>query len=217
MRVNRNVYLVDSDVAQCNALTVYLESSGYKVRIFTSAEAFLENAESMAEGIILMNQCLVGMSGQELQDSLARRGTDMPIVFIIEHSDVRSAVKAIKAGAINVLEKPISNEELLACVKEVFFHAGDNNKNSPWIASVRQRYASMTDREQKVMLHVVNGTSSKEMAELLGISPRTVEVHRARITKKMDAKSVADMVRKHDICQNTGAYRLRGDGTKPTP
>ncbi len=209
MRAKRNVFLVEPDIAQCYALSALLASSRYKVKSFPSAESFLEDAEFMTEGIILLDQCQMGMSGLELQDSLARRGTDMPIVFISEHSDVKSAVNAIRAGAIDFLNQPFSNEELLASVKEAFFHADDNKDNSVWIASVRQCYDKLTDREREIMQHNVTGMSSKEMAELLGISHRTVEVHRARIMRKMETKSLPDLIRKYDICQNTGAYRLR--------
>jgi len=209
MRVKKTVFLVDIDVAQCNAISEFLESSGFRVRTFPSAEAFLESAESVAEGIILLDQCLTGMSALELLNNLARRNAGTPIVLIIEHSDVRSAIKAIKAGAINVLEKPINNEELLACVKEAFLNVADNNESNPWIARVRQCYASLSDREKEVMRHIIDGMTSKRIAALLGISHRTVELHRAHITNKMESESLADMVRKHDICQNTGTYRLR--------
>jgi len=213
MRVNRNVFLVDSDAAECNTLSAFLGASGCKVRMFPSAEAFLENAESMTEGIILLEQCLTGMSGLELQGNLARRGTDLPVIFISGHRDVRVTVKAIKAGAIDFLEKPFSNEELLASVKEAFLRAGDNKMNSLWIAELRQCYANLTDREREVMQHVVAGMSSKGVAELLGLSYRTVEVHRLGIMKKMRAGSIPDLVRKYDICENAGPYRLRGNGT----
>jgi len=214
MRVIRNVFLVESDVAQCNALAKLLTSSRYKVKPFSSAEPFLENAEFMSEGIILLDQCLMGMSGLELQDNLARRGIDMPIVFISERSDVRSAVKAIKAGAVDFLEKPFSNEELLSSVKEAFFRA--NETNNLWIANVRQCYEKLTNREQEIMKHIVTGMTSKESGEMLGVSYRTVQVHRASIMRKMETRSLPDLIRKYDICQNTGQHRLRGNRTNKT-
>ena len=110
---------------------------------------------------MLLEQYLTGMSGLELQGNLLRRGTDLPIIFITGHGDVRISVKAIKAGAIDFLEKPFSNEKLLASVEEAFYHADDNIKNSRWIADLRQCYANLTDREQEVMRHVVAGMSSE--------------------------------------------------------
>jgi len=214
MRIKRNVFLVESDVAQCNMLSDLLASSRYKVKPFSSAESFLENAEGMPDGIMLLDQSLTGMSGLELQDNLARRGTDMPIVFISERRDVRSAVKAIKAGATDFLEKPFSNEELLSSLKEAFSQADKNKSNSIWIASVRQCYDKLTDREREIMQHVVTGMSSKEVGEMLGISYRTVEVHRLNIMRKMETKSLPDLIRKYGICQNNSVYRLRGDGAK---
>jgi two-component system response regulator DctR len=213
MRDNRNVFLVDSDVAECNALSAFLGASGCKVRTFPSAEAFLENAESMTEGIMLLEQCLTGMSGLELQGNLARRGTDLPIIFISGHVDARITVKAIKAGAIDFLEKPFSHEELLASVKGAFLRAGDDKKNSLWVSELRQCYANLTDREREVMQHVVAGMSSKGVAELLGLSYRTVEVHRIGIMKKMSVKSIPDLVRKYAICVKAGPYCLRTNCT----
>jgi FixJ family two-component response regulator len=213
MRVNRNVFLVNSDLAQCNVLSALLESSGCKVRTFPSAEAFLGNAESMTEGIMLLEQHLSGMSGLELQGNLARCGTDLPIIFISGHVDARITVKAIKAGAIDFLENPFSNEELLTSVNEAFFLADDNKKNSRWIAGLRQCYYSLTDREREVMQHVAAGMSSRHLAELLGLSSRTVEAHRASLMKKMRANSVPDLVRKNAICLKAGPYHLRGNCT----
>ena len=212
MRVKRNVFLVESNVAQCNMLSALLASSRYKVKPFSSAESFLENAEFLAEGIILLDQHLMGMSGLELQDNLARRGADMPIVFISDRSDVRLAVKAIKAGAIDFLEKPFSNEELLSSVKEAFVRADE--ANSLWIARVRQCYDKLTDREREIIRHIVAGMTSKKSGEMLGVSYRTVQAHRASIMRKMEAKSLPDLIRKYGICQNTGEYRLRGAGTR---
>ena len=214
MRAKRNVFLVESDVEQCSMISELLAASRYKVKPFPSAESFLKDAESMTEGIMLLDQCLIGMSGLELQDNLARRGTDLPIVFISERRDVRSAVKAIKSGAIDFLEKPASNEKLLASIKEAFCHADENKRNSLWVTELRKCYANLSDREREIMQHVTAGMTSRSVGELLGLSYRTVEVHRANIMKKMQANSIPDLVRKNAICLNTGQYRLRGAGAR---
>jgi len=214
MRIKRHIFLVEHDTAKRNALSVLLAASRYKVKPFPSAEAFLEDAEFLKEGIILLDQCQIGMSGDELQHHLARRGTDMPIVFISECSDVKSAVNAIKTGVTDVLINPFSNKELLTSIKAAFFHADENKNNNAWIACVRQSYDTLTDSEREIMRHVITGMPSKEMAQLLGISHRTVEAHRASIMRKMATKSLPDLIRKYDICQNTGPYRLRENSTR---
>jgi len=213
MRVNRNVFLVDSDVTECNVLSGVLGTSGCKVMTFPSAEAFLEKEENMTDSIMLLEQCLTGMSGLELQDNFVTHGCDLPIVFISARGDARVVVKAIKAGAIDFLEKPFSNRDLLASVTEAFIHADENKKNTRWMAELKVQFADLTDREREVLQHVVAGMSSRDMAELLGISSRTVENHRFSIMKKMRAHSVPDLIRKYTICENAGPYCLRSKCT----
>lgn len=213
MRAKRNVFVVDSDKAQCNALSTLLASSGCMVRTYPSAEAFLGDTESAPEGIMLLEQRLMGMSGLELQHNLARRGTDLPIIFLSRVKDVRVTVKAMKAGAIDFLAKPFSNDELFASVNEAFTHADANKKNNLWIADLRLCYDRLTDREREIIQHVAGGMSSREVGERLGLSPRTVEVHRRSIMKKMEAKSLVDLARKYAICTDIGSFRLRGGRT----
>jgi RNA polymerase sigma factor (sigma-70 family) len=201
MPVNRTVILVDDDTAVCHALTVCLEASGYRVKTFPSAEAFLEETEGTAEGVMLLDQRMSGMSGLELQAELARRGIDLPITFITGHGDVQMSVKAVKAGAINFLEKPFSNEDLLASIREAFALADSSKKHRDLVAELRQCHASLTDREREVMQHIVAGMSNRSLAERLGVSDRTVEVHRYRVMKKMRAESLPDLVRKYAIYQ----------------
>ena len=201
MPVNRTIFLVDDDAAVCHALSVFLEASGYSVRTFPSAEAFLEEAEDVAEGVMLLDQRMTGMSGLELQAELARRGIDLPIIFITGHGDVQMSVKAVKAGAIDFLEKPFSDEDLLASIREAFSRADDSKKYRDLIAELRKSHASLTAREREVMQHVVAGMSNRNLAELLGVSDRTIEVHRSRVMKKMGAESLPDLVRKYAMCQ----------------
>jgi len=201
MRVNKNIFLVDDDAAVCHALSVFLESSGYSVRSFFSAETFLEETEDAAEGVILLDQSMTGgMSGLELQAELARRGIALPIIFITGHGDVQMSVKAIKAGAIDFLEKPFNNEDLLASIREAFARADDSKKDRDLFAECRQCLSSLTPREREVMQHVVDGMSNRRVAKLLGVSDRTIEVHRSRAMEKMRVGSITDLVRKCAIC-----------------
>ena len=202
MQKNRNVFLVDDDAAVCHALSVFLEASGYGVKTFSSAEAFLEHAAaSTVEGIMLLDQRMTGMSGLELQAELGKRGIELPIIFITGHGDVRMSVKAVRAGAINFLEKPFSNEDLLASVKEAFSHADASRKYRSQVAALRKRHASLTSREREVIQYVVAGMSNRALGELLGVCNRTIEVHRARVMKKMGAESLPDLVRKYTLYQ----------------
>jgi len=190
MRVNKNIILVDD--------------SGYGVKTFLSAEAFLEDAAgSTVDGIMLLDQCMTGMSGLELQTELTSRGVDLPIIFITGHGDVQMSVKAVKAGAINFLEKPFSNEDLLASVSEAFSYDDNSRKHRSKVAALRKRLASLTAREREVIQHVVAGMSNKNLGELLGVCNRTIEVHRSRVMKKMGAESLPDLVRKYAMCQKT--------------
>ena len=198
MRVNKNIFLVDDDATVCHALSLFLEVSGYGVKTFLSAEAFLEDAAgSTVDGIMLLDQCMTGMSGLELQTELTSRGVDLPIIFITGHGDVQMSVKAVKAGAINFLEKPFSNEDLLASVSEAFSYADNSRKHRSKVAALRKRLASLTAREREVIQYVVAGMSNKNLGELLGVCNRTIEVHRSRVMKKMGAESLPDLVRKY--------------------
>jgi len=197
MHINRNIFLVDDDAAVCHSLSAFLEASGYRVRTYHSAETFLDEADCTMEGIILLDIRMAEMSGLELQTELTRRGVTLPIVFITGHGDVGMSVKAIKNGAIDFLEKPFSNENLLASIGEAFSHADDSKKHS----QLRKRHATLSEREREVMQHVVAGMSNRELAELLGLSKRTIEAHRLSVMKKMGAESLPDLVRKHAMCQ----------------
>ena len=201
MPIKEFIYLVDDDAAVCDALSVFLESSGYSLSSFYSAETFLEETEDAVEGIMLLDQRITGMSGMELQAELARRGIALPIIFITGHGDVQMSVKAIKAGAIDFLEKPFNNEDLLASIREAFALADDSKKDHDLFAECRQCHTSLTPREREVMQHVVAGMSNRHVAELLNVSDRTIEVHRSRAMKKMRAKSIPDLVRKCAMCQ----------------
>jgi FixJ family two-component response regulator len=190
MPVLKQVYLVDDDAAVCHALSVFLEASGYRVSTFSCAEDFLDAADAVMEGIMLLDQRMTGMTGLELQAELGSRGVELPIIFITGHGDVRMSVKAIKAGAVNFLEKPFSNEELLKMVQEAFACANEGKKLHDEITKLRRCHDSLTERESEVIQYIVAGMSNRGLADQLGVSDRTIEVHRARGMKKMGAQSL---------------------------
>mgnify|MGYP001822947127 FL=1 len=191
---------MDDDAAASCAISAFLGTSGYSVQSFPSAEAFLEVAEDAMEGIMLLDLRMTGMSGIELQSELPKRGFELPIIFSTGYGDVQTSVKAIKAGAIDFIEKPVSNDDLLASIREVFSRVNDRKKHT----ELRKCHASLTEREWEVLKHVVAGKSNRYIAELLRLSNRTIEVHRSRIMKKMEAESIPDLVQKYDICQKAG-------------
>jgi FixJ family two-component response regulator len=198
---SRSIFLVDDDVAVCHALSVFLKACGFTVRTFSCAEDFLAAAAGVREGVLLLDQRMTGMSGLDLQTELDRRRIGLPVIFITGHGDVRMSVRALKAGAVDFLEKPFSNEDLLASIREAFLHSDEHKKHRDATAEMRRRYASLTEREREVMRHVVAGLSNRHLAERLGVSDRTIEVHRSRGMKKMGADSLPDLVRKYALCQ----------------
>ena len=204
MAMKRQIFLVDDDAAVCHALSVFLEGCGYVVRTFASAEAFLERVTGVTDGVMLLDQRMTGMSGLELQTELGRRRIELPIIFITGHGDVKMSVKAVKAGAVDFLEKPFSNEDLLASIREAFLRSDDHKQQRDSVAELRRRYSGLTEREREVMRYVVAGQSNRHMAERLGVSDRTVEVHRSRGMKKMGAESLPDLVRKYALCKEGG-------------
>jgi FixJ family two-component response regulator len=201
---NRTVFLVDDDAAVCHALSMFLETSGFSVRTFSSAEAFLEYADVTMDGVMLLDQRMTGMTGLELQAELAKRGIVLPIIFITGHGDVQMSVKAIKGGALDFLEKPFSNQELLNSVREAFSLADASRKQRNQMTALRYSFDSLTTREREVLEHVIAGQSNRHMADLLGVSDRTIEVHRSRVMKKMGADSLPDLVRKYAMLKKVG-------------
>jgi FixJ family two-component response regulator len=201
-QVNKTIFLVDDDVAVSHALTIFLEASGYHVRTYHSAKTFLEEVEITTEGIILLDLCMNGISGLELQAELSKRGILLPIIFITGRGDMQTSVKAIKGGAIDFLEKPLNYKKLLKSIREAFSLSDDNKVHRHTAAQFRRRYANLKDREREVMQYVVIGKANKDIARLLGLSVRTIEVHRMSVMKKMGAESLSDLVRKYAMCQD---------------
>ena len=198
-QTDKTIYLVDDDPAVCHSLTILLEASGYSVQTFTAADGFMEVIEDVREGIMLLDQRMTGITGLELQAELKQRGIELPIIFITGHGDVPMSVKAIKAGAINFLMKPFSNEILLKSIKEAFSLTNVSRIRT----EIWKRCRSLTDREREVMVYVIAGKPNGIIAERLEISTRTIEVHRSRAMQKMGAGSLADLVRKCTLCQES--------------
>jgi len=202
MARNRTVFLVDDEQAIRHALRLFLESEDFTVREFASAESFLEAVTEAVHGVLMLDLRMGGMSGLELQAQLKSRGIEMPIIFISGHGDVQLSVIAMKAGAVDFLEKPFENRTVLSCLKEAFSREEARTREHNRVAVLEKRCQNLTPRETEVMKHIVKGMSNRALAEHLGLSNRTIEVHRARVMRKMDAESLPDLVRKVALCKN---------------
>jgi two-component system, LuxR family, response regulator FixJ len=189
------VYVVDDDLAVRMSLSALLSAHGYRARAYSSAEEFLERFEDGRDACLLLDIRMPGMGGMALQQELARRNTRLPIVILTAHGDVPLAVQAMKAGALDFIEKPGSERDLLDAIEEAT-HTLSARPTPPIPQSVvAKRLARLTTREREVIDHLVLGKTNKAIAEELGISQRTVEIHRARIREKMEARGLADLIR----------------------
>ena len=200
MNTKLPIFLVDDDAAVRDALCLYLEGTGFVVRTFDSAEAFLGRIDGMGRGVLVLDQRMTGMSGLELQAELKARSLEMPTIFITGHGDVPMSVRAMKEGATDFLEKPFRNSDLLTSIEQVLAKDAEKMEDYRYHAEVRKKYDSLTPREKEVMEHIVQGLPNKSVAELLSVSMRTVEAHRGRVMEKMDARSLPDLVRMAAFC-----------------
>ena len=194
MNATPTIHLVDDDAAVRDALSMLLEVSGFRVATYAGGEAFLA-----ACGVVRSPACLIldvrmpGMSGPELHQELNRRGIRLPVIFLTAHGDIPTSVAAIKAGAMDFLTKPVEGGLLIDRVRAALAADTQQQAHRDELDALRSRYASLTDRERDVLVLVVAGRSSKEIARVLGISHRTVETHRTRIMQKMSARSAVDL------------------------
>lgn len=193
--MTQTVYLVEDDDAVRDSLAQVLEGAGLPVRAYASGEAFLAAYRGDPGGCAVLDVRLPGMSGPELQEALAARGADIPIIFLTGHADVPLAVRALKAGAYDFLEKPARNAALLDRVRSALEFQRTRHDEKFSVGEARRHFELLTERERAILLKVVAGRSSKEIARDLGISHRTVEVHRANIMRKTRAENTIQLVR----------------------
>ncbi|QDT96675.1 response regulator transcription factor [Gimesia aquarii] len=188
------VFVVDDDPAIRKSLRWLIESVGLKVETHELASDFLESYSPDSPGCLVLDVRIPGMSGLELQEKLRDRGYDIPVVIVSGYGDVPMAVRAMKAGAVDFLEKPVSDQVLLDYIQKGIERDINNKKNRLENKELLERKKSLTRRELEVMEHVVSGQSSREIAEILNVSFKTIEAHRAKIMKKMKAKSVPKLI-----------------------
>ena len=189
------VFVVDDDPAMRDSLCWLLQSVDLHVETYPSADAFLAAYDAARPGCLVLDVRMPGMSGLNLQDELRARDIRLPIIMLSGHAEVPTAVRALKAGAIDFMEKPFSDELLLDRIRQAIDLDREQRDAGARRAAVAERYALLTPREREVMELVTAGKANKVIAAELGLSPKTVEVHRAAVMDKMHADSVADLVR----------------------
>lgn len=203
------IYLVEDDEAVRDAVSLVLRTAGLDVRAFPTAEAFLDaHAPTDEPEVLVVDVRLPKMSGLELQNRLARSGCDAPVILITGHGDIPMATQALKAGALDFIQKPINDTVLLASIAEGMQRAGDRKDRKARLKDFARRLQSLTMREQEVMKLVVAGASNKFVAAELGISPRTVEVYRKRVMEKMRARTLPDLVRIAETLKGTHGFEF---------
>ena len=201
MPAEPTVFVVDDDRAVRESLCWLVESVGLNVRAYESAQAFLEEYDSRQPGCMVLDVRMPGASGIELQDQLRETGSEIPIIVITGHADVATAVRAMKAGAVDFIEKPFSDQLLLDHIHRCIEQDANRRSASARAREIMSRQAQLTPRQRRVMDLVAGGQSNRMIAQNLGISLKTVEAHRAKVMEKMEAHSVAELVRLAAVCE----------------
>ena len=189
------VYIVDDDEAVRGSLRMLMRSVGLQAQALGSAREFLDAYDRRQSGCLVLDVRMPGMSGMELQQQLNQRGATIPVIFISGHGDVPMAVEAMQHGAFDFLQKPFRDQELLDRVQRALARDAQSRASLAAGAQIRERIESLTPRELQVMQLVTQGKANKVVGATLGVSQRTVEIHRAHVMEKMHARSLAELVR----------------------
>ena len=195
MGADQTIVVIDDEAAVRDSIRMMLERRGYVVRTFDSAESYLATGELNAGGCIICDVRLKGLSGLDLHRKLVEAKSKLPVVLITGHGDIEMAVRAVKAGAFDFIEKPFEDTRLYTSVAEALTAGRELVERDEELAALADRIAEMTDRQRQVMELVVDGLSNKEIGKRLGISPRTVETYRAFAMAKSGASSLAELVK----------------------
>jgi len=194
-RSSQIVYVVDDDRAVRDSLQWLIESMGLQVKTFASGQAFLDHCHDGMAGCLVADLRLPGMSGLDMRDQMLERGHDLATIIITGHGDVPQAVRALKSGALDFIEKPFSDRVLLDRINDALQIDQENRDMAAHRSQIEHRYDRLTPRERQVMTMVVGGKLNKQIASELGLSHKTVEVHRSHVMSKMEAPSLAALVR----------------------
>jgi two-component system, LuxR family, response regulator FixJ len=189
------VFVVDDDEVVARSLRWLIESVHLQVETFCSAQVFLDSYRPTRHGCLVLDVRMPGLSGLELQEALGRLNWSIPIIFITGHGDVQMAVRAVKAGAYDFVEKPFNDQDLLDIIQRAIDVDAQRRLGELEHEALLARHDSLTEREREVMALVVEGLANKVIAARLNLSPKTIEVHRARAMEKMRARSLSDLVK----------------------
>jgi FixJ family two-component response regulator len=188
------VLVIDDDASVREALSDLFQSVGLGVEVFSSAQEFLKNKRPEGPGCLVLDVRLPGKSGLDFQQELNAANINLPIVFLTGHGDIPMSVRAMKAGAVEFLTKPFREQDLLDAVQTALERARANHEDEKLLATLRQRFASLTPREQAILALVAAGRRNKQIAFEIGTSEVTVKVHRTNLMRKMQASSLADLI-----------------------
>jgi RNA polymerase sigma factor (sigma-70 family) len=197
------VFVVDDDPSVRSSLKFLMSSVGLQVESFDSADALLQRKLPDAPSCLVLDVRLRGLSGLDFQRELAARNCHMPIIFITGHGDIPMSVRAMKAGAVEFLTKPFRDQDLLDAVRLALEKDRERRERKKEVSDLKERFDSLTPREQKVISMVVSGMLNKQIADQLGTAENTVKVHRSRAMEKMHAQSVAELVKMIDKLESS--------------
>jgi FixJ family two-component response regulator len=192
---SETIFLIDDDVSVREGLTGLIESLGLPVRTFASALEFLALKPAEAEGCLILDVEMPGMSGLDLQREMNGSGIFLPVIFLTGHGDIPMTVHALKAGAVHFLTKPVREEELMNAIRQALENDRKARSERAKIRKLRECFDLLAPRERQVMQLVVSGRLNKEIAHELGVSERTIKLHRGQVMRKMRARSLADLVK----------------------
>ena len=195
MKKNPLVMVVDDDAGIRNAMRILLKSVGIEATLYASAQEFLAAYQPSQPGCLVLDIRMPGMSGLELQQQLNLRGAVIPVIFMTGHGDIPMAVEAMQHGAFDFLQKPFRDQDLLDRIQRAIARDTERRESLGEHTRIKSHLESLTAREREVLDLMVKGKQNKQIAQDLGVSPRTIEIHRARVMEKMDAHSVAELVR----------------------
>lgn len=205
--MNVKVHIVDDDETIRITLSELMQLEGIESEVYSCAEDFLDVINIQDKGCVLVDMRMPGMNGLQLYEEMERRSLFLPVVMITGHADVDTAVKALKDGMLDFIEKPFDSDKLLATVKSCLANCVDYQERSLYRDRVGELISRLTNREKQVMELLVDGLQNKEIARKLNISPRTVELHRAKVMEKLQAHTISDVVRAGMTASEANMYQ----------
>jgi RNA polymerase sigma factor (sigma-70 family) len=189
------VFLIDDDPAILKALGRLLRAAGYQTKAYQSAETFLNEHDASIPGCAVLDHAMPGLNGSDVQEALSRQGIHRPVIFLTGRGTIAESVKAMRAGAVDYLAKPVDKVELLSAIRSAEERDKTQRDVDARSAIVRQKLAKLTPRERETLKLVTKGLLNKQIASVMGVTEKTIKVHRMRVFKKMGARSLAELVR----------------------